>query len=401
MRPILVSLLAASSSFSVADTPDFSKIPPTVEKMIAEGKLAGGSVLIRQHGKVIYQKEFGHRDLESKLPMQKDTLFRIFSMTKAITSTAALMLCEEGKLSLDHPIDHYLPSLKDRRVFRDGIDPENAQRQTTVRDLLRHTSGDGSAWGGGMIDKIYRKAGVGNREAPLNEMIEKLGTTPLAYQPGERWVYGLSSDILAAVIATSAGEPFEQVIQDRILTPLKLHDTFYQVPADKADRLAVSYRQRKGALEIADSAKESSYLENPPFKGGGSGLVSSISDYARFLQMIADGGIVDGKRYLRADTVDLMRTNQLPRAIPCISFGENDLRHGTGFGLGFSVRYAADERWDPAAPVGEYGWGGAASTHYWISPKDDLIVVTMEQTMPYNWNLEQSLKPLIYKAVRK
>ena len=389
-------LLAASSSLLCAAPPDFSEIPPAVEQLISEQKLAGAAVLIRQHGKVIYQEEFGYRDLENKLPMEEDTLFRIFSMTKAITSTAALMLCEEGKLSLDDPIDHYLPSLANRRVFRENGAPEKVQRQTTVRDLLRHTSGDGSAY-----SKIYRQAGIADRTVPLSAMIEKLGTTSLSYQPGKRWVYGLSSDILAAVIAASAGEPFEKVIQDRILTPLKMEDTFYQVPEEKAHRLSVNYRQKKGALEIVDPAKNSKYLNDPPYKGGGSGLVSSISDYGRFLQMIANGGIADGKRYLRQDTVELMRTNQLPRPIPFISFQKNKPRYGTGFGLGFSVRYAQDERWDPDAALAEYGWGGAASTHYWISPQDELIVITMEQTMPYNWNLEQLLKPLIYKAVRK
>jgi len=401
MRSTLSLLLALGLGTSPAQERDFSEVKEVIEEFIAEGKLAGGAVLIRQHGKVIYHENFGHRDLENQLPVEDDTLFRIYSMTKAFTSAAALMLCEEEKLSLDDPIDHYLPALKGRRVFRNDASPEMAQRQTTVRDLLRHTSGDGSVWGGGRIHRIYRENGVAKRDKPLSAMIEALGESPLFYQPGERWVYGLSTDILAAVIEASAGEPFEKVIQDRLLDPLKLSDTFYQVPQEKASRLAVNYRQKDDALVIEDSASDSLYLADPPFKGGGSGLVSTISDYARFLQMIADGGVADGTRYLREDTVDLMRTNQLPRAIPCISFGDHNQRHGTGFGLGFCVRYHADERWDPSAPIGEYGWGGAASTHYWISPKDDLIVVTMEQTMPYNWNLEHSLKPLIYKAVRK
>lgn len=378
---------------------ELAKIRPTVEEMIASEKLAGGSVLIMRHGEVVYHEQFGYRDREKKLPMQKDTLFRIYSMTKGLTSTAALMLCEEGKMSLDDPIGLHLASLKNQSVFLSESQTEPVRRHTTIRDLLLHTSGYGNAWRG-PLGKLYRENGVSNREAPLEEMIAALEPLPLLSQPGERWVYGLSSDILAAVIASAAGQPFEKVIQDKLLTPLGMRDTFFQVPADKAHRLSVHYRKREGKLIVADSAQNSTYLKDPAFKGGGSGLVSTTTDYAIFLQMIANGGVLNEIRYLREDTVDLMRTNQLPRNIECISFGDEQ-RHGTGFGLGFCVKYREDDRWDPHAAVGEYGWGGAASTHYWVSPKHDLLVITMEQTMPYNWNLEHGLKSLIYEAVKK
>lgn len=381
-------------------TSELAKIRPAVEEMIGAEKLVGGSVLVMRHGEIVYHEQFGHRDREKKLPMEKDTLFRIYSMTKGLTSAAALMLCEEGKMTLDDPIGLHLPSLKSQSVLLSETEKEAALRNTTVRDLLRHTSGYGNSWGG-PLGKIYRENGVSNRGAPLAQMIESVAPLPLLYQPGERWVYGLSSDVLAAVIASAAQQPFEKVLQDKLLIPLGMTDTFFQVPAEKAHRLAVQYRKRKEKLTIADSAENSSYLKDPVFKGGGSGLVSTTTDYAIFLQMIANGGVLNEIRYLREDTVELMRTNQLPRSIECISFGENDQRHGTGFGLGFSVKYREDDRWDPHAALGEYGWGGAASTHYWISPKDHLIVVTMEQTMPYNWNLEHGLKPLIYNAIKK
>lgn len=378
---------------------EFAQIRPAVEAMIADGKLAGGSVLIIHKGKPIYHEQFGHRDREKNLPMQKDTLFRIYSMTKGLASAAALMLCEEGRMSLDDPVEKYLPELVSPKVFAEGGNVA-ANRSTTVRDLLRHTSGYGNSWRG-PLRKLYREAGVTDRDAPLSRLGPALGTVPLLDHPGERWVYGISTDALAAVVAKVAEKPFEEVLQERLLTPLGMVDTFYQIPADKAHRLAVHYRVNGGKLTVADSAGSSSYLKDPPFKGGGSGLVSTTTDYAIFLQMIANGGVLNEIRYLREDTVDLMRTNQLPRDIECISFGENDQRHGTGFGLGFSVKYREDDRWDPHAAVGEYGWGGAASTHYWISPKHDLIVVTMEQTMPYNWNLEHGLKPIIYAEIEK
>jgi CubicO group peptidase (beta-lactamase class C family) len=352
-----------------------ARIGPVVEALISEKKLAGGSVLVMRKGRIVYLESFGYRDVEAGKLMEADTLFRIYSMTKGLTSVAALMLCEEGKLSLDDPIDFYFP------VFKS----QDSWRMTTVRDLLRHTSGF-----------VKRPEG----DMPLLKMVDDLAKGPMDYEPGTQWVYGVSSDLLAAVVAKVSGKPFEQFLQERLLTPLGMRDTGYVVPEEKRDRLSVHYRAAKGELKVIDPAEGSTYLKNPQFKGGGSGLVSTITDYGRFLQMIASGGEFQGKRYLRKDTVDLMRTNQLPLSIPCIGFGEQ-VRHGTGFGLGFCVRCAKDDRWDKDAAMGEYGWGGAASTHYWISPEHELVVITMEQTMPFNWNLERTLKPIIYKAIEK
>lgn len=370
------------------------KIAPVVESMIAEEKLVGGSVLVLRRGEIAYQKAFGFRDREEGLPMQADTVFRIYSMTKAMTSALALMLCEEGRMSLDDPINLHLDGFTNLTVFSGGA----ARRIPTVRDLLRHTSGFATPWGAGEMTKKYQAGGVMDRSLPLAELPVKLAPFPLLDQPGVVWRYGLSSDLLAALLSKVAQKPFEQLMQERLIQPLKMKETSYQVRPDQVARFAQIYQGRKGKLVA--KAGESPFLKNRPFKGGGTGLVSTITDYARFLQMIANGGEFQGQRYLREDSVDLMRTNQLPRSISCISFGKEE-RHGTGFGLGFCVRFADDQRWDSDATVGEYGWGGLASTHYWISPKHELVVVTMEQTLPYNWNLEHALKPLIYEAVLK
>ena len=377
-----------------------AKIGPAVESLIATRKLAGGSVLVLRKGQIVYQESFGHRDIESEKPMEKDTLFRIYSMTKGLTSAAALMLCEEGKLSLDDPIDLYLKELKGQEHWVSLGKTTALRRKTTVRDLLRHTSGFPPTRGGQVLNLRYRKAGVMNRKLPLMNTVEALKGMPLLDEPGSRWLYGMSSDMLAAVVTRAAGEPFENFLHRRLIEPLGMRDTAYSVPGDKADRLATSYRRELKGLKVLETAAESKYLKDPAFKGGGSGLVSTITDYGRFLQMIANGGEFQGKRYLREGTVNLMRTNQLPLSIPQISFGKEQ-RFGTGFGLGFCVRFGHDDRWDKDAAIGEYGWGGAASTHYWISPKHELVVVTMEQTMPYNWNMEKTLKPLIYAAVGK
>ncbi len=402
MKPILLlstclALLAPGEKLTHGMSPtELAKIAPAVEGLIQEDKLVGASVLVIRHGKTVYFEQFGQRDREQNLPMEADTLFRIYSMTKGPASALALMLCEEGTLSLDDPVSHYLPSFSEQTVTIEEGETDPARRATTVRDLLRHTSGFGPG-----NSPQYREQGVRNPQATLSEMSEKLGPLPLAAHPGEQWVYSFSSDVLAAVIASAAGKSFPELLQERVLTPLGMSNTFYQVPPDKASRLSTLYRNKEGVLEPSDQAETSNFLKDPAFKGGGSGLVSTIKDYAKFLQMISNNGVYQGERYLRADTVELMRTNQLPRAIPCIGIGQNQKRHGIGFGLGFSVKYLYDDRWDAAAPVGEYGWGGAASTHYWLSPSHDLIVVTMEQTMPYTPLLETTLKPIIYQAIKE
>jgi CubicO group peptidase (beta-lactamase class C family) len=231
-------------------------------------------------------------------------------------------------------------------------------------------------------------------------MSTALAEIPLLYQPGTQWVYGVNTDLLARVIEANSGQTFDAFLQSRLLTPLGMTDTGFHVPAAKAKRFSVVYSRASGKLLPVEQIKNSQFLNKPAHLSGGGGLVSTITDYARFLQMIANGGQFQGKQYLKKETVALMTTNQLPKEIPNISFGAQQ-RHGTGFGLGFSVRTAKDKRWAPHAPIGEYGWGGMASTHYWVSPKDDLLVITMEQTLPYNWNLENTLKPIIYSALER
>jgi len=372
-----------------------AKIGPAVEALVTEGKLAGGSVMVLRKGKVVYQNEFGFQDLEGWKPMAPDTIFRIFSMTKAVTSAAALMLCEEGKLSLDDPIQRHLTDLKEFEVFPG----KKADRQPTVRDLLRHTAGFAVSWKPTEVSKTYREAGIPSRKHALSVLEQSLAKVQLAEEPGGKWEYGISTDVLARVIERVSGQSFGDFLQERFLSPLGMKDTGFHVPEDKVGRFAVGYEKSRGKLKVKDDPTKSVFLKAPVFQSGGAGLVSTMSDYAVFLQMIANGGEYLGKRYLRTSTVDLMRTNQLPLGIEQISFGKEQ-RYGTGFGLGFCVRVADDARWDKDAVIGEYGWGGLASTHYWVSPKHELVVITMEQTIPYNWNLEHTVKPLVYSAVR-
>ena len=384
----------------VGMSPDvLAKIDPTVEELIAQKKLAGASVLVLRSGAIVYQKQFGFANRAAKTPMKADTIFRIYSMTKAITSAATLMLHEEKKLNLDDPITRFLPEFALLNVWQKEGDPEPAKPMPTIRDLLRHTAGFSYGWGGHPVDRYYRRFQPLDRNKTLAEMSRAISGAPLLFQPGTKWNYGINTDLLGRIIEVASGQSFDEFLKQRLFTPLGMSDTGFHVPAAKAHRLADVY-QRKGLfLTTSEPSKTSPFLQKPANLSGGGGLVSTITDYARFLQMIANGGTFQEKRYLKKETVQLMTTNQLPEQIPSITLGSP--RHGTGFGLGFCVRIAADERWDKDAAIGEFGWGGMASTHYWISPKDNLVVITMEQTLPFNWNLEHRLKPIIYQAIQK
>ena len=368
-----------------------------MEELIKEDRLAGGIVVIARKGKVAHFGTYGKRDLENNLPVEKDTIFRIYSMTKAITSVAALMLNEEGKLSLDDPLSKYFPFLQAMKVL-DKDKLVEVKSEATVADLLRHTSGLTYAWSSNKkIRQALKDAGVLDRDKELVPMVNGMDKVPLLFQPGSDWVYGCSTDVLGAVVEVASGIALDRFFRERIFKPLQMVDTEFYVPANKADRFAANYNYKDGKLTLKDDPKTSRYLENPAFKSGGGGLCSTASDYMRFLLMIENGGKFDGKRYLKKKSVKLMTTNQIPKGGGWVTFGD-EVREGVGFGHGFSVRVKMSD-WDPDGRVGEYGWGGAASTHYWISPKDELVVLTLEQVMPYTFNTEWALKGLIYDAL--
>ena len=379
------------------DAEKLNLVDQKMEELIKEERLTGGIVVVARKGKVVHFGTYGKRDLENNLPVEKDTIFRIYSMTKAITSVAALMLNEEGKLNLKDPLSKYFPSLKEMKVLNKGelVEPN---REATVADLLRHTSG--LTYGRTPhkeINQAHKNAGILDREKKVVPMMNGMGKVPLLFQPGSDWVYGCSTDVLGGVVEVASGMSLDQFFRDRIFKPLKMKDTGFYVPANKAARFAANYNYKDGKLTLKDDPKTSRYLENPTFKSGGGGLCSTASDYMRFLLMIENGGKLDGAKLLKKKSVKLMTTNQVSKEAGWVTFGDQ-IREGVGYGYGFSVRVKMSD-WDPDGRVGEYGWGGAASTHYWISPKDDLVVLTLEQVMPYTFNTEWALKGLIYDAL--
>jgi CubicO group peptidase (beta-lactamase class C family) len=373
-------------------------VDAAMEDFIEAGTIPGGVVMIARHGKVVHFKAYGKMDLENDQRMTTDTIMRFYSMTKAITTTAAMMLVEEKRLAIDDPVSKYLPELNTVTVV-DGDEIRPATHVMTIADLMRHTAGYSYGDSGvGPHDSVYRDLDLLNTTETLEAMQAKLARLPLAFEPGTDWQYGISIDVLGRVVEVASGQTLEEFFTQRIFEPLDMLDTAFYVPAEKVDRFAANYRpDGEGKLSVIDAPSTSRYRIRPAFFGGGGGLVSTARDYMRFLLMIAGDGELNGVRLLKPETVQRMISDQLPEDIGWIKFGK-DVREGVGFGFGFNVR-VADSEWDPQGRVGEYGWGGAASTHYWVSPTDDLAVITLEQIMPYSAMTELKLKGLIYDAI--
>jgi CubicO group peptidase (beta-lactamase class C family) len=382
-----------------------AKVSAAVGKLIKDGKSAGAVVLVARHGKVVFFEAQGVRDVATGKPMEKDTLFRFYSMTKPVTTVAAMILHEEGRFGLDDPVSKYLPALKGLKVYAGGKGDElklaAPRREMTVRDLMRHTSGlTYGSISNTPVDQLYRKHNVLGQGATLEKMVEALGKIPLVNQPGTRFHYGVSTDVLGRLVEVVSKKRLDDYFRERIFEPLDMKDTAFFVPKEKQGRFAATHgRSPRGQLIVSESPAKSPMLKRaaPPF--GGHGLVSTARDYARFCQMLLNKGQLDGKRILREKTVQLMTQNQLPDEAMPISIGPMR-REGVGFGLGFSVRVAPN-RAEPGGRAGEYGWGGAASTHFWISPKDDLFVIALQQIMPFEMTLEATLKPLVSDAIDK
>ena len=376
------------------------KVDGIIEDLLRQKRLAGATVMVARHGKVVYFKTFGKMDLEADKPMREDAIFRIYSMSKAITTAAALILYDEGKLGLDDPVSKYISDFKGIKVWNAAANT-TPTREPTIRDLMRHTAGlTYGIFGDSPVDRLYREANVLDKNEDLKNMCAKLGKLPLQYDPGTKWIYSVAVDVLGRVIEIASGMTFDAFLEKRLFAPLDMKDTGFYVPGTKPDRFAAIYRSDgNGTLTAAENQAASPYLAKPRLLSGGGGMVSTTRDYMRFLQMIAHGGELQSVRILKPETVALMTHNQLPDEIMPISMSVGK-RQGVGFGLGFSVRVQPADQ-EASSRLAEYGWGGMASTHYWTSPKDDLVVVTMEQTLPFSLLLETALKGSIYDAIDK
>jgi CubicO group peptidase (beta-lactamase class C family) len=381
-------------------------------RYIESGRFPGTQLLVYRRGKVVHSASQGFADVERKVPVKDDTIFRIYSMTKPITSVAFMMLFEEGKFALDEPVVKYIPEWKNLGVFVAGTAPAFLTRPLTrpmlIVDLLRHTSG--LTYGfqqRSNVDAAYREAKIGEVEkaGTLETMIEGLAKIPLEFSPGDAWNYSVATDVIGYLVGKISGMPFEQFVKERILNPLGMSDTDFHVPAEKAHRLAACYSAdvKAGNFTLQDDPTTSSFLSPPSLVSGGGGLCSTTADYLTFCRAMINGGELGGVRLIGPKTLRLMTSNHLPGGVdlPAMSrslFSEAAY-NGIGFGLGFAVTMEPAKTLIPGS-AGEYNWGGAATTSFWIDPAEELITIFMTQVLPSSaYPLRRELRTMVYAAI--
>jgi CubicO group peptidase (beta-lactamase class C family) len=382
------------------------RIGAVMQKHIAGNRIAGAIGLIARRGKIGYFEAWGMMDEESSKPMRKDAIFRIYSMTKAVTGVATMILYEEGKFSLNDPVSKFIPELGKSQVAVEKTDAATgrrtvytvpAEREITIRDLLRHTSG--MNYSGPRDEKgefMFAKADVMNPEITIEEAVKRAAKVPLVHQPGTIWDYSISQDVLGRLIEVVSGKTLDQFFAERIFKPLGMVDSGFYVPQEKWDRLATLYTLNEDRTTKRHAGPpQESYKKPRTLLSGGGGLVSTAMDYARFCQMLVNGGELDGVRILSRKTVELMSADHLgdiPAATPL-------LQRGYGFGLTFAVNRGVGKT-GAIGSQGEYNWGGAAGTRFWIDPKEEMIGVFMIQILPHTGlTYGSEFKQLAYQAI--
>ena len=420
---VSVSLIVRGGEFPSTTPEDvgmsserLGRIDDYVERHLEANHFAGAVTLVARRGQVVQFEAYGMQDIEAGVPMSKDSIFRIYSMSKPITSVAVMTLFEEGRFLLNDPVSKFLPEFKDLEVGVDEVDettgekvlkrvPEN--RKVTIRDLLRHTSGlTYGFWGKSLVDQMYLDQGILTKDETIKEMVAKLGTIPLKHQPGTVWEYSVSTDVLGRFVEVVSGQSFDEFLQERIFGPLGMTDTGFFVPAEDVHRLTTAYRPNEDNTAISrlepkkasDTSKDTTYriadfTEVPTFLSGGGGLVSTASDYLRFAQMLLNRGELDGVRILGPETIELMTRNHMEDIPLWNGFGNY------GFGLGFAV---SPDRGDSGSVLseGSYWWGGMAHTTFWVDPEEELIGIFLIQILPTSPMPYRDLfKPVVYQAI--
>ena len=380
------------------------RIERYIEDYIDSGKIAGCSMIVWRGGDELYTAFKGVQDLETRRPIARDTIFRVYSMTKPGASVALMMLFDRGRFDLDDPVERFLPAFSGMRIYDPGGFHTPAAGRITIRQLLNHTSGlILPAFSEHPLRETYVSQGVnGSRsEGTLAKVIDKLGELPLLFEPGTRWEYSMATDAVGRLVEVIDGRTFDAFLQDELLGPLGMVDTQFYLPQDKIPRFAANYsRDASGPIHPIDTPSESRYLVVPDYKSGNGGLLSTMDDYLRFCRMLRNGGTFEGVKILEPETVNLMVQNHLDgdmANMDAADFGGLDWR-GMGFGLGFSV--VLDPERVGYGNAGMYGWSGAASTYFWLDPAIDLIVIFFTQFMPSRtYTIRSDLRPLVYGAL--
>ncbi|MGH7779016.1 MAG: serine hydrolase domain-containing protein [Candidatus Binataceae bacterium] len=375
---------------------------------IASGKIAGCQTLVARHGHVAYFKSMGMADRERKRPMADDTIFRLYSMSKPITSVALMSLYEQGYFQLNDPVSRFIPEWRDHKVWVSGegvaMQTATPERPMTMRHVLSHQGGLTYGATNHPVDRAYREAGVrrGDGET-LKDFVHKLAKVPLRYAPGERWEYSFSTDVCGYLVEAISGKRFDQFLQENIFDPLGMGDTAFTVAAKNVGRFAANYqREADKSLKLIDGPERSPYLKQASFFSGGGGLTGTTADYLRFCEMLRRGGELDGARILGSRTIELMHLNHLAggKDLTQMAIGNfsETANEGVGFGLGFAMTLGQVAI--GALGEGDYYWGGAASTIFWVDPKEDLVVIFMTQLMPSGtFNFRGQLRNIIYSSI--
>ncbi len=408
--PLGAGLLAARAEPSHAEPPrqriEPSKIDAALSGFIRSKALVGVSALVYQDDREVYFGAFGAADRESGKPMTRDTLLQIFSMTKPITGVAFMMLYEEGKFQLDDPLERYAPEFANMRVYA-GIDPhgeviyEPVRRPVTLRDITRHTAGFDSGTDHTPLAEIVRAADPGSKTNTLADEARKLGSLPLLFQPGTRWLYGPSVDVQALLVERLSGMPFDQFLEQKIFKPLGMVHTGYVLLPEDRDRMAALYDWHEdGALSREPDEVALGFNSREwPMKPGSYGLLSTLDDYMRFARMLQNGGELGGARILKAETVKLMATDAMPREVTDVSWLPT--KGSVGFGIDFAVRIRAPANAQEASgAVGEFFWDGAGDTLFWVDPKNKITAVLFTQYVPFGKvPLHKAFRDAVYARI--
>lgn len=377
------------------------KIDHLTQRYIDEGKMPGSVTLVARRGEIAHLETQGLMDIEADKKMQEDTIFRIYSMSKPVTSCALMMLYEDGYFQLDDPVSKYIPGFKELKVH--GSD-EVLGHTMTMQHLLTHTSGLTYGFlNDHPVDFMYEEQGV-ETSADLDEMIAKLCTLPLVNAPGSRWRYSVATDVCGYLVQKLSDIPFNEFLSEQIFYPLGMQDTGFFVPEEKSHRLAANYQKTpEEGMQLIDSPEQSPYLKRRSMHSGGGGQVSTAQDYFKFAQMLLNGGQNEGVRILGTKTLELMASNHLPNNGDLTSMGQATFSEtpfdGIGFGLGFSVML------DPVearilGSAGEFAWGGAASTYFWVDPEEDMVVIFLTQLMPSSaYQIRRELRVAAYQSI--
>ena len=399
---------AASAESPVAVSRAFSRdglahVRDYLKHEVAAGKIPGAVLLIQQHGKPVLFESFGAKDVEDHRPMTDDTIFRLYSMSKPVTSVAAMMLVDDGKMSLDDPLSKFIPAFAEVKVAvekrdengKEALATEPLARPIRILDLLRQTSGiTYGFYGDSPVRKLYDNSGLFDGDFDNAQLAMRLANLPLAEQPGTLWDYGHSTDVLGRVIEVVSGKSLYEFEKERLLGPLGMGDTAFTVVDSKRSRVAESL---PGDLTLSTIKGLGDAAKPRRWESGGGGMVGTAADYARFAQMLLNDGTLDGRRYLKAETVKLMTSDLVPPesgiARDYYYFPSGD----SGFGLGFAVRVVAS----PPLPTGEYRWDGAGGTFFFVDPKDDMFAVLMMASPSQRGRIQVELKTLIYQALEK